>query len=290
MKHEVAVIDHMDAGEGIRGALNALGDISGLFRHRHVAIKPNETWAAEDDKTACTQAESLREVIRYIKAFSPAEITVTGGSGAGETDHIFSVLGLDEVIREEKVGFVDHNRPSFREVPLRHGPQKSVIVNEKILRYETLVSLAQLKVHDLADVTLTLKNIAMSYPAAGYYGYPRKKRKHDHLFFDDIHSFIPAMCEIFPVDVGIITGYPAMTEKGPIGGHTFNAGITIASTDPVAADMTGARVLGVSRPRHVIKAAELGLGTIDPDRTYYTALTPEQARRVFLEREGNRGR
>ncbi len=43
-----------------------------------------------------------------------------------------------------------------------------MIVNRRVLEYETLVAVSQLKVHRAATVTLALKNIAMSLPAADY--------------------------------------------------------------------------------------------------------------------------
>ena len=52
------------------------------------------------------------------------------------------------------------------------GPQQSVMVNPRVLEYETLIALNQLKLHETATVTLALKNIAMSFPAADYYGHP----------------------------------------------------------------------------------------------------------------------
>jgi uncharacterized protein (DUF362 family) len=79
-----------------------------------------------------------------------------------------------------------------------HGPQASVMVNPRVLEYDTLIALNQLKVHQTATVTLALKNIAMSYPAADYYGHPRLTQHHRHWFFDDMHSFIAAVAKRFP--------------------------------------------------------------------------------------------
>jgi uncharacterized protein (DUF362 family) len=53
------------------------------------------------------------------------------------------------------------------------------MVNPRVLGYETLVSLSQLKMHETATVTLALKNIGMSYPAADYYGHPRSTQRHE---------------------------------------------------------------------------------------------------------------
>ncbi len=52
--------------QGIFRALDRLGELEPLFRGRHVAVKPNETLASDEDLTACTQADSLAAVIRYI--------------------------------------------------------------------------------------------------------------------------------------------------------------------------------------------------------------------------------
>lgn len=46
------------------------------------------------------------------------------------------------------------------------------MVNRCVLEYDTLIAFNQLKVHQTAPVTLALKNIALSYPAADYDGSP----------------------------------------------------------------------------------------------------------------------
>src|SRR4051812_26355943 len=80
----------------------ALGEIAlDDFRDKVVAIKPNETPASEDDKTACTPADALRATIRHIKNLHPKTIVVTGGSGAKKTDEVAAILGYPEVIRSE---------------------------------------------------------------------------------------------------------------------------------------------------------------------------------------------
>src|SRR5947209_3129616 len=165
-----------------------------LVRGKVVAVKPNETYATADDTTGVTQPDTLRAVLRAVKRHGPRELVVTGGSGAAETDDVFRAAGLMEVVEDEGAEFFDHNRPPFTEVPLEYrpeadvdGPQRSVMVNPRVLRFETLISLAQLKLHETATVTLSLKNIAMSFPAADYYGHPRFGQKHKHHFAEDMH-------------------------------------------------------------------------------------------------------
>jgi len=165
--------DRAQIGRAIDQALEGIPELEGLVRGKIVAVKPNETYADEKDQSGVTQPDTLRAVVRHLKRFSPRELVVSGGAGAGETDEILEVAGLMDVMRQEGVTFFDHNRPPFREVALEYrpeadveGPQRSVRVNPRVLEYETLISLAQLKLHQTATVTLALKNIAMSYPAA----------------------------------------------------------------------------------------------------------------------------
>ncbi len=261
-----------------------------LVRGKLVAVKPNETWASREDTTAVTQPDTLRAVLRHIKGLDPREVVVTGGSGDAETEDVMRISGMMDVIQAEGVGFFDHNRPPFTDVALKYGrsqevqgPQKSVKVNPRVLEYETLISLSQLKVHETATVTLSLKNIAMSFPAADYYGHPRHSQKHANRFFDDMHSFIAAMARRFHIGLAIIAGHPAMIGYGPIGGHTFETGLVIASTDALAADVVGAQLLGfsVQGVRHLWEAAKLGLGQSDIDSMRFPAMSLEDAIKAF---------
>ena len=181
-----------------------------LVSGRRVAVKPNDTWASKDDRTGITQPDTLRAVLRAIKRHGPRELIVTGGAGAAETDEVFRIGGLMDVVREEGAEFVDHNREPFASVTLAYrpsaeveGPQTSVMVHRRVLDYETLIAVNQLKLHETATVTLALKNIAMSFPAADYYGHPRSTQKHKNHFFEDMHSFIAAMAKRFPIDLTI---------------------------------------------------------------------------------------
>jgi uncharacterized protein (DUF362 family) len=247
----VAITVNRDSiGEAIAQALGHL-PVERLVRDRLVAIKPNETWASKDDLTGVTQPDTLRAVLREVKRHGPRELVVSGGSGAAETDEVFRIAGLMDVVEEEGAVFFDHNRPPFTEVALEYapdrdvqGPQKTVMVNPRVLEYETLVALNQLKLHRTATVTMGLKNVATSFPAADYYGHPRSTKDHENWFYDDMHSFIAAMVKRFPIHLSVTVGLPAMIATGPLGGLPVETGIVIASTDPIAADVAGARLLG----------------------------------------------
>ena len=161
-------------------------------------------------------------------------------------------------------------------------PPSPVRVNPRA-GYDTLIALNQLKVHQTATVTLALKNIAMSYPAADYYGHPRLTQHHRHWFFDDMHSFIAAMAKRFPIRLAITVGHPAMLGTGPLGGHTVETGLVIASPDPLAADVVGAKLLGfqVQAVRHLWEAGRLGVGETEIEKMDFPALSLEGAFDAF---------
>jgi uncharacterized protein (DUF362 family) len=282
MSAKVAIAHDERIEEAIRRALDPI-DPRDLVEGRLVAVKPNETFATRDDTAGVTQGDTLRAVLRYLKDLSPGRLVVTGGAGAAETADVFEYSGMMDAVRQEGVDFVDHNREPFTRVRLDHGPHEEVVVNEFVTQIETLVSLAQLKVHQTATVTLSMKNIAMSFPAADYYGHPRSSELHPNDFFEDMHGFIAGMVKRFPIHLAVINGHPAMIGTGPLGGKAVETGLVIASRDAVAADTVGARLLGFKAQgvRHLYEAGRLGLGETDLSSIQIEGLSLDEAYRRF---------
>jgi uncharacterized protein (DUF362 family) len=281
--------DREDIGRAIDAALRHI-DLERLVRGRLVAVKPNETWATQTDTTAVTQGDTLLAVLREVQHRGPRQLVVSGGAGAAETEDVFRYSGMLDAVRQEGVELVDHNRPPFTEITLEYaperevaGPQRSVMVNPRVLEYETLIAVSQLKLHRTATVTMALKNIAMSFPAADYYGHPRSTQEHQHEFFRDMHSFIAAMAKRFPIHLAITVGHPAMIATGPTGGIPVETGLVIASTDPLAADCVGARLLGFTPQavRHLWEAGRLGVGETDLSRMDFPAMSLDEAAKAF---------
>jgi uncharacterized protein (DUF362 family) len=280
-----------DIEQGIADALAHI-DLDPIVHGKLVAVKTNDTWASPDDTTGVTQPDTLRAVLQAVKRHAPRELVVTGGAGAAETDDVFRISGMMDVVEREGATFFDHNRPPFTSIDLTYdpgadvrGPQDAIMVNPRVLEYESLIAVNQLKLHATATVTMALKNIAMSYPAADYYGHPRSTQEHENCFFADMHSFIAAMAKRFPIDLAITVGHPAMIASGPLGGHAVETGMVIVSTDPVAADAVGAKLLGFNAQavRYLWEAARLGLGETDLKKIDYPMMSMRNAIEAFTE-------
>jgi uncharacterized protein (DUF362 family) len=282
--------DPHDIGKAVHRALSevALED----FKDRVVAIKPNDTTATADDKTACTQADTLQAAIRFVKTLHPKQVVVTGGAGKEQTEDVFRLMGYLDVIESEGVEWFDHNQAPFVAVELPFGPQRRLMVNPRVLTYEKLVSLSQLKVHQTATVTLSIKNIAMSFPAADFYGHPRVSQKlHPHNILKDKQAFLVGMLMRFPIDLAIVVGHPAMIGKGPVGGKSVETGLVIAGRNPVSVDSVGAFLLGFETlgVQHLHQAEQLGLGLAysdperegEPGRLKIKGVSVEEATKIF---------
>src|SRR3954468_4698517 len=108
----VVITQNEQIEKAIAEALEHL-QLEALVRGKRVAVKPNDTWASAEDKTGVTQPDTLRAVLRHLKRYGPRELVVTGGAGAAETEDVFRVAGLMDVVAEEGATFFDHNRPPF---------------------------------------------------------------------------------------------------------------------------------------------------------------------------------
>jgi hypothetical protein len=143
MPDVVITLNRADIGAAIDEALGAIA-FEPLVAGKRVAVKPNDTWASKDDTTGITQPDTLRAVLRAIKRHGPRELVVTGGAGSAETDEVFRLGGLMDVVDEEGAEFFDHNRPPFVSVDLEYaprrdvrGPQQSIMVNPRVRHVRT---------------------------------------------------------------------------------------------------------------------------------------------------------
>ncbi len=277
----VSIADHPNPNQALTQALDAL-DLQGLFTNKVVAVKPNETWASARDCTAVTQADNLETTLAYIKRRHSRRLIAAGGAGACETEDVFRISGMMDAVKQQEAEFVDLNRPPFTRVKLDYGPEAELVVNPIVNQIEVWVSLALLKVHGVTKVTLAMKNMGMSLPAADYYGHPRMKLSHASKAMSD---FIIGVVRRFPISLAIITGHPAMVDRGPTHGRVVETGLVIASRDAVAADAVGAAVLGFDplRIRHIAEAGQLGLGEADLSRIEIRGLSLEEAVQRFRE-------
>jgi uncharacterized protein (DUF362 family) len=228
--------------------------------HR-VTITVNLVNLNPPEKAVTVGQETLRTLIRLIKEKKPKKITVAAGSGGASTMQVYKEYGYNRIIEEEGVEFADLNSGDFSEINLKHDIVKSTKINKLIHETDVLVSFTQLKFHEEATVSASIKNMALSWPPADVHGYPKKSLG----IHEDLHGFIWAMAEEIPIDLAVVSLNPAMIGTGPSKGIPIHTGMVIAGLDAVAVDTVCARLLGF-RPQavnYLFRLIKSGIGQME---------------------------
>ncbi|SCY94571.1 DUF362 domain-containing protein [Alkaliphilus peptidifermentans] len=267
-------------GEAISEALNGLPINNIIKDGDHVVITPNWVKAKPANTGTVVGPQTLRELIKYIKKLNPRRITVACGSGGDETQNVFNKVGYKKVIEEEKIEFIDLNYGPYEELFLKHNIIKATKINSLIKEVDVLISFSQLKVHEEATISGTVKNIALGWPPAEIHGFPKKKLG----IHEDLHGFIAAITKEIPIDLAILSVDKAMIGTGPSDGKPVNTqGLIIASTDAIAADAIGARLLGFlpQAVSYIYQLHKEGIGEADPKNMLMKGLSLEEAEKIF---------
>ena len=76
-----------------------------------------------------------------------------------------------------------------------------------------------------------------------------------------------------------------MIGTGPLDGHLVETGLVIASTDPLAADVVGAYLLGfkIQAVRHLWEAERLSVGESRMERMQFPAMSLKDAVAAFTQ-------
>ncbi len=247
-----------------------------------VVITPNWVNLRPPATGAVVGPRTLKTLIEYVKRYSPGEIIVATGSGGGETGDIFKSVGYDKILEEEKVRFIDLNYGPYTELKLAHPVVPITKINNLLEKIDVLISFCQLKQHEEATVTASIKNIALGWPPAEIHGFPKKNLG----IHDELHGFIAAMAEKIPIDLAIVSADKAMIGTGPSDGKAVDTrGLVIASTDALAADFIGARLLGFlpQGVQYIYSLYKRKLGETDPGKMILKGLPLQEAEKIFSE-------
>lgn len=276
----VAITKALTEGKSLEKALDLLPIDKIIQKGDKVIITPNWVKDKQAKEGVVVGPKTLQRLIQYVKTKEPSAIYIATGSGGTETTEVMINVGYDKVIKEEDVEFIDMNYGTFIELKLDHDIIKTTPINKIVDEADVIISFTQLKYHEEATVTASIKNIAMGYPPASVHGFPKKQTG----IHEDLHGFIRSFAKKVPIDLSIISLDKAMIGTGPIFGQAVDTpGLIIASTDPVAADSVGARLLGFL-PQGVAYLYGLykdGLGEANPINMTIKGMDLIEAEKIF---------
>jgi uncharacterized protein (DUF362 family) len=188
------------------------------------------------------------------------------GEGPGyqrDTELVLLESGFAEELHQLKVPFVDLNRHELVMTPLlaSYTGMNFLWLSRTVLEADFVVSMPKVKTHHWSGVTLSLKNMFGVVPGAKY-GWPK-----NILHWKGIQESILDICATAPVHFVIADAIVAMDGNGPLNGHPRPLNRIVLSDDPVAADATCARLMGLDPTRitHIRIGAQF-LGNVSLDR------------------------
>jgi uncharacterized protein (DUF362 family) len=155
-------------------------------------------------------------------------VRLTGFTGKLERD--FCDLNIDDVERVT--------------LETRASLLKELYLPKTVLGADFFVSMPKLKTHHWAGVTLSMKNLFGIVPGSCY-GWPK-----NILHWAGIDRAILDINAAARPDFVIVDGILGMEGNGPTQGNPKRAGVLLFGDDPVAADSTACRVIGL-RPEKV---------------------------------------
>jgi len=272
--------------------LDDLGGLSDLIKPgARVGIKPNLTGGTWSDPTLSAPATELfnthpalvQVLIELLIEAGAGTITIMEGLG---DPLAYEAWGYSDVARATGAKLLDlcfadpyQNFTAFPVGPNYHV-YESFQMNQALAELDVFISVAKMKCHTSAGVTLSMKNLFGIPPISLY---RRSSDQNNRSFFHGDAAYETRVPRVIvdlnrarPVHLAIIDGI--MTAEGGAGPWNQEAvqvrpGVLVAGKDPVATDAVATAIMGfdptaASRTtpflfcdNHLALAAEGGLGT-----------------------------
>jgi uncharacterized protein (DUF362 family) len=225
-----------------------------------ILLKPNLVETRSDAPHINTHPAVIRAAIEAFLSLGASKVMVAEGAGhCRDTLRLLAETGIADVLREDRVPFVDLNYDDVFTVPNAGGRSKlkTFTLPLTLRKVDWIVSMAKMKTHHWAGVTLSMKNLFGLMPGS-FYGWPKNVLHHAGLeeCICDINATVKP-------HFAIVDGIVGMEGDGPIMGSPKEAGVIVMGQNFPAVDATCARIMGVD-PEKVpyLAAASKTLGSI----------------------------
>ena len=210
-------------------------------RGRTVLLKPNLVDYIPGNHIN-THPLLVSAAIECFRRLGAAAVIIGEGPGhQRDTELVLSESGMADAMRQQRARFVDLNRDELIQKPLLAActDLKQVWLPRTVLASDFVVSMPKVKTHHWSGVSLSMKNMFGVVPGAKY-GWPK-----NILHWKGIERSILDVCATVPVHFVIADAIVAMEGNGPLNGKPRPLKRIILADDPVAADATCARLMGL---------------------------------------------
>jgi uncharacterized protein (DUF362 family) len=237
-----------------------LGITSNEVTGKRVLLKPNLVEPHSDFAHINTNPLVVRAAAEAFLGLGAAKVVVAEGAGhRRDSLLILEESGLADVLYEDKIPFIDLNTGPLIKVKNLSRVSKlgELFLPKELVHADFVVSLAKMKTHHWAGVTLSMKNMFGVMPGI-VYGWPKNV-----LHWSGITESILDINASVKPQFAIIDGIVGMEGDGPIMGTPVQGNVLVMGRNLPAVDATSARIMGIN-PQKIsyLKRASGRLGAI----------------------------
>ncbi len=228
-------------------------------RGQKVAIKPNISWDSKPEYAGCTNPALVNRIVRHCLEAGAARVVVFDHT----IEHWRRCWDSSQIAAAVKeaggVMAPGETERYYAERQVQGRALTRARVHEAMLEADVLISVPILKHHGGAGMTGSIKN---------FMGAVWDRRTYHAT---DLQQCIADFLTVRKPDLSVVDAYRVMLKNGPRSGSLADVSLMkmqVLSTDIVAADASGARLLGRNPEDfwHIRYAQELGLGVMDPEK------------------------
>ncbi|MFX1503370.1 MAG: DUF362 domain-containing protein [Promethearchaeota archaeon] len=259
-KSKVSVVKYEKSPDSVRKLVESINLFDEIPKNAKVFIKPNIVYWNRFSNFpkwgVITSSRIIEDVVVLLKERGIDDITI--GEGIVTSDKkdketaadAFEKLGYNVLKERFGVKPINTFEHPFEKTDL--GTGFNVKFSSVALAADVVISLPALKTHSQAVVTLGFKNLK------GLINQASRKKFHSADPEKDLHYNVAQLPNKLKKVITIIDGIYTL-ERGPaIDGKPHRKDILVASSDILAADMVGSKLLGIepSEVPHLVQAAK----------------------------------
>lgn len=220
-----------------------------------VLVKPNLITSHTYETGITTDPMVIEAVINMVHELGKKAIVVETDGGITSPDEAIHTTGMMEVIERLGAEYVNMRKLKDKVELVVDEPRK--VKKFKVARMATenaIITVPTMKTLHHTSITMGFKNMF------GVLTTRKKFLMHRH----GMNNVIYDICKTLPPTMSVIDGFYGKSGKGPWQGEPVKMDTIIASVDPVAADATAARCIGIDPETidHVRWLHEAGIGEI----------------------------
>ncbi len=244
----------------LKEGLRELGIDARWAKGKSILLKPNLVEPRKNAPHVNTHPEVVRAAAALFRRWDAREVFVAEGQAhhrdarlvleQSDMGPVLEETGLEYVDLNHDEVFVARNRLGFNGIDEFYLPRS-------LRRADLVVSLAKMKTHHWAGLTLSMKNLFGVLPGICY-GWPKNV-----LHMAGIPQSILDLTATIRPALAIIDGIVGMEGDGPLMGTPRRANLLVMGTNLTAVDATAARLMGFDPLRiPYLRAASGWLGPI----------------------------